>query len=41
MAQDGDLKAHRQTYSGFTSLLKWGTVATAIVTIVVVFLIAG
>ncbi len=41
MAQNGDLKAHEQTYSGFTALLKWGTVATAIVTLVVVFLIAG
>lgn len=41
MAQNGDLKAHEQTYSGFTALLKWGTVASAIVAIVVVFLIAG
>ena len=41
MAQNGDLKAHEQTYSGFTSLLKWGTLATAIVAIIVVFLIGG
>jgi hypothetical protein len=41
MAQNGDLKAHEQTYSGFTALLKWGTVASAIVAIIVVFLIAG
>ncbi|HEV2568171.1 MAG TPA: aa3-type cytochrome c oxidase subunit IV [Sphingomonas sp.] len=41
MAQNGDLKAHQQTYSGFTALLKWGTAATAVVAIIVVFLIAG
>lgn len=41
MAIQGDLKAHEQTYSGFTSLLKWGTVAAAIVALIVIFLIAN
>jgi hypothetical protein len=41
MATNGDLKAHEQTYSGFTALLKWGTVASAIVTVIVIFLIAN
>jgi hypothetical protein len=41
MAVNGDQKAHEQTYAGFTAMLKWGTVLTAIVTLVVIFLIAG
>ena len=40
MASDGDIKAHETTYSGFTALLKWGTIASVIVTMIVVFLIA-
>ncbi|WP_157216254.1 aa3-type cytochrome c oxidase subunit IV [Flavisphingomonas formosensis] len=35
----GDFKAHEQTYDGFISLLKVGTVLTALVTILVIFLI--
>jgi len=34
-----DFKAHRQTYEGFLSLLKVGTVLTVIVTAIVLFLI--
>ncbi len=30
-----------QTYSGFVSLVKWGTIATVILTAVVVLLISG
>ncbi|NNM75604.1 aa3-type cytochrome c oxidase subunit IV [Sphingomonas sp. ID1715] len=41
MAQNGEIKAHEQTYSGFTALLKWGTVASFIVAFIVVLLIAG
>lgn len=41
MANISDNKAHEQTYSGFIGLLKWGTVATLIVTAIVIFLIAG
>lgn len=35
-----DYKAHNQTYSGFLSLFKWGTILTALTGILVVFLIA-
>ncbi len=35
-----DYKAHNSTYSGFTVLLKWGTIASALVGLLVVFLIA-
>jgi hypothetical protein len=31
MAENGDMKAHEQTYHGFIGLLKWGTVASALV----------
>jgi len=37
----GDLRAHQETYSGVMSLLKWGTVASAIVAAIVILLIAG
>lgn len=40
MAANGDLKPHEQTYTGFTSWVKWGTIAVAIVTVIVVFVIA-
>ena len=40
MASDGDNKAHEQTYSGFTAMMKWGTVAAFLVGLIVVFLIA-
>lgn len=41
MAINGDLKAHEKTYTGFTALLKWGTVASAVVALIVIFLIAN
>lgn len=41
MANNGEMKAHEQTYSGFTALLKWGTIISVILTAIVVFLIAG
>jgi hypothetical protein len=37
----GDMRAHSETYSGVMAMLKWGTVAAAIVTAIVVLLIAG
>ena len=37
----GDMRAHQDTYSGVIGLLKWGTVASAIVAAIVIFLIAG
>lgn len=41
MANKGEIKTHEQTYSGFTALLKWGTIASFIVAMIVVFIIAG
>lgn len=43
MASDnsGDFVQHRQTYDGFMVLVKWGTVAVAIIAAVVVTLIAS
>jgi hypothetical protein len=35
-----DYKAHNNTYSGFITLLKVGTIASALVGLLVVFLIA-
>lgn len=40
MASGNDMKAHESTYSGFMTLLKWSTVLVAIVTVIVVALIA-
>ncbi|MFD1611703.1 aa3-type cytochrome c oxidase subunit IV [Sphingomonas tabacisoli] len=40
MANEGNLKAHEQTYSGFTALMKWGTAAAFIVGLIVVFIIS-
>ena len=40
MASGNDMKAHQATYSSFLGLVKWGIVLTAIVTIIVVKLIA-
>lgn len=40
MAQQ-EMKAANETYSGFLSLLKIGSIITAIVTLVVVLLIAS
>jgi hypothetical protein len=41
MAINGDQKAHEQTYSGFTQLLKWGTIISFVLAAITVFLIAG
>jgi hypothetical protein len=35
-----DMKAHQQTYGGFISLLKWALPLVAVITLVVVILIA-
>lgn len=40
MASGNDMKAAESTYAGFLTLLKWGTVASALVTALVIFLIA-
>ncbi|MEY4502056.1 MAG: Bacterial aa3 type cytochrome c oxidase subunit [Pseudomonadota bacterium] len=41
MAGDQDMKAHSETYLGVMSLMKWGSVATALVVIFVIMMIAG
>jgi len=41
MASGNDMDTAKETYSGFTSLVKWGAIIVAIVTIVVVALIAS
>lgn len=40
MASEGNMDNATQTYAGFVSLMKWGTVASIIVTAIVVLLIA-
>ncbi|HET9628294.1 MAG TPA: aa3-type cytochrome c oxidase subunit IV [Novosphingobium sp.] len=39
MASSHDIKSSQQTYSGFLTMAKWGTVACLLVAAVVVFLI--
>lgn len=41
MASGNDMRAANETYSGFTALVKWGTIATAIIAAGVVALIAS
>ncbi|MBA2919726.1 aa3-type cytochrome c oxidase subunit IV [Sphingomonas sp. MAH-20] len=41
MASDGDLKAHERTYSGFTTLLKWATIAAFLTGLIVIFVISN
>jgi hypothetical protein len=36
-----DFQAHERTYSGFISLLKWGAIASLVITAIVILLIAG
>ncbi len=40
MAQQQEMKAAEETYSGFLSLLKVGSIITAIVTVFVVLIIS-
>lgn len=40
MASGNNIKAHQATYDGFIGMAKWGTIALALVTALVVFLIA-
>ncbi|WP_326523030.1 aa3-type cytochrome c oxidase subunit IV [Sphingomonas sp.] len=41
MADHGDMKAHESTYNGVMALLKWGTIVGALLTLGVLWLIAG
>jgi hypothetical protein len=40
MASDNNMKAAEESYSGFVSILKIGTIVTALVTILVVILLS-
>ncbi len=40
-ATEMDYPAHERNYSGFTKMLKWATVATAIVALAVILIIAN
>ena len=40
MAGNGDMKAHVSTYSSVIGMLKWGTVACAVIAALVIWLIA-
>lgn len=41
MTKTGEMKMHSDTYRGFVSLMTWGGAATAVVTALVVVLIAS
>ena len=41
MASGNDMRAAQESYAGFIGLVKWGTILTAIVAVVVVGLIAS
>ena len=41
MAAEGNMESATQTYAGFVSLMKWGTIASAVVGALVVLLIAS
>ncbi len=41
MASEGNMESANQTYAGFVALVKWGTIASVIVTAIVVLLISS
>ncbi|PAX07672.1 aa3-type cytochrome c oxidase subunit IV [Sphingomonas lenta] len=41
MAHNDDLKSHERTYHRIMAMLKWGTVATAVIAAIVIWLISG
>ncbi|WP_336972716.1 aa3-type cytochrome c oxidase subunit IV [Sphingobium aromaticiconvertens] len=41
MASEGNMKSANQTYAGFTSVMKWGTIASIAVAALVVLLISS
>ena len=38
---DRDTRSHRETYGGFTVLMKWGTLLSFIVAMIVIFIIGN
>ncbi|MEM1131508.1 MAG: aa3-type cytochrome c oxidase subunit IV [Pseudomonadota bacterium] len=41
MTSENDMDYARKTYSGFTGFVKWGTIVSAIVTAIVVMIVAS
>ena len=41
LADQQDISAAKETYAGFMSMLKWGTIVTVLVTALVVLIIAS
>ncbi|MBM3594611.1 MAG: aa3-type cytochrome c oxidase subunit IV [Alphaproteobacteria bacterium] len=41
MASENNMDSAKETYGGFTSLVKWGTISSFVVAAVVVVLIAS
>ncbi len=41
MASDGNMKSATETYAGFVGVMKWGTIATVAVAVLVVLLISS
>lgn len=41
MAEASDMKAHEATYGRMIGMMKWGSVAVAIITAIVIWLIAA
>ena len=41
MASEGNIESATQTYSGFVSLVKWGTIACVVLAAIVVLLISS
>ena len=41
MASEGNMESATQTYSGFVSLVKWGTIACVVLAAIVVLLISS
>jgi hypothetical protein len=41
MASNNDMKAHETTFAGVMNMLKWGTIASALLAALVIFLISN
>jgi hypothetical protein len=41
MASGNDMKAHESTFAGFTGLVKWGSIVTALITAFVIYTISS
>ncbi|MBS3930032.1 MAG: aa3-type cytochrome c oxidase subunit IV [Sphingomonadales bacterium] len=39
MAGGNDMNAHNSTFEGFIGLVKWGVIATTVVTVFVIYMI--